>query len=267
MFLPKAIRVFSIVSFLLCLPTSHAQTSVDTLTNTNLETADLASVPAQPPVELFRVVGPLPPVVSPEQCPGTLIKAAAMKESIVRFRVQGLWPIHIECKDGTQYWGEITEIGDNSFEILNRETNEKTNLNYGGVQGVEIVKTYGVVGKYSLGRANLRQPASGQLQLNTEEASYKLALENLGVDDHRFVRCDLANGKVRTGIITEIREDGFTLRDGIFATRWIPYSQLRSSPRPVNAVGTRIGQGFKWVGLALVTIPLLPFTPLFWDGC
>jgi hypothetical protein len=60
MFLPKAIRVFSIVSFLLCLPASHAQIPVETLTNTNLDTADLASVPAQPALELFRVIGPLP---------------------------------------------------------------------------------------------------------------------------------------------------------------------------------------------------------------
>jgi len=106
-----------------------------------------------------------------------------------------------------------------------------------------------------------------ELYVNREEASYKLAVQKLGVDNHRFVHCDLPSGKVRTGVITDIRDDGFVLKDGILFDRWIPYSDLRASPRPVAAVGTRIGQGFKWTGLVLVTIPLLPFAFLFWDGC
>jgi hypothetical protein len=81
------------------------------------------------------------------------------------------------------------------------------------------------------------------------------------------VHCDLPNGKVRTGVITDIRDDGFVLKHGILFDRWVPYSDLRAAPRPVAAVGTRIGQGFKWTGLVLVTIPLLPFAFLFWDGC
>jgi hypothetical protein len=97
--------------------------------------------------------------------------------------------------------------------------------------------------------------------------TYKLAIEKLGADPHRFVHCDLSNGKVRTGVITEIHDYGFVLKDGILFDRWIPYKDLTAAPRPVTAVGTRIGQGFKWAGLVLVTVPLLPFAFLFWDGC
>jgi hypothetical protein len=38
----------------------------------------------------------------------------------------------------------------------------------------------------------------------------------------------------------------------------------------VAAVGTRVGQGFKWVGLGLgvaILIPLFPLVFLVWDGC
>jgi len=106
-----------------------------------------------------------------------------------------------------------------------------------------------------------------QLHRSPEEDGYMLAVQKLGVDNHRFVHCDLANGKVRTGVITDIHEYGFVLKDGILFDRWIPYSDLKAAPRPVAAVGTRIGQGIKWTGLVLVTIPLLPFAFLFWDGC
>ena len=72
---------------------------------------------------------------------------------------------------------------------------------------------------------------------------------------------------MRTGVITGIRKEGFFFKDGIFATHWIAYADLKAAPRPVAAVGTRIAQGFKWTGLVVVTIPLLPFAFLFWDGC
>jgi hypothetical protein len=106
--------------------------------------------------------------------------------------------------------------------------------------------------------------------LTPEELSYREAVQKLGVNTLRFVHCDLPNGKVRTGVITEIRDDGFTLKDGIIISQWIPYTDLKAAPRRVPAVGTRIGQGFKWVGVGLgvaVLIPLFPFAFLVWDGC
>lgn len=108
------------------------------------------------------------------------------------------------------------------------------------------------------------------LLLSPEELAYREAVRKLGVNTHQFVHCDLPNGKVRTGIITEIRDNGFTLKDGIIISQWIPYTDLRAAPRPVAAVGTRIGQGFKWASVTLgvvALIPLFPFAFLVWDGC
>src|SRR5262249_38663607 len=153
-------------------------------------------------------------------------------------------------------------------KLLNRKTDQETNLSYGGIRSIGIVEAYGAANKYAMpGPAARRRLPRPAVVLTPEEASYKLAVQNLGVDEHRFVHVDLPKGKVRTGVITAIREDGFTLKDGIFATHWIAYSDLKAAPRPASAVGTKIGQGFKWTGLVLVTVPLLPFAFLFWDGC
>jgi hypothetical protein len=108
------------------------------------------------------------------------------------------------------------------------------------------------------------------LPLTPEEISYREAVRKLGVNKNHFVHCELPNGKVRTGVITEIRDDGFKLKDGIIISQWIPYTDLKAAPRPVAAVGTRIGQGFKWAGVGLgivALIPLFPFAFLVWDGC
>jgi len=106
--------------------------------------------------------------------------------------------------------------------------------------------------------------------LTPEEISYREAIRKLGVNKNHFVHCELPNGKVRTGVITEIRDEGFTLKDGIITSQRIPYTDLKAAPRPVAAVGTRIGQGFKWAGVGLgvvVLLPLFPLAFLAWDGC
>jgi hypothetical protein len=117
-------------------------------------------------------------------------------------------------------------------------------------------------------RARRRLPRP-VLPLAPEEISYREAVQKLGVDKHRFVHCELPNGKVRTGVITEIRDDGFMLKDGIFISQWIPYTDLKAAPRPVAAVGTRIGQGFKWAGVGLGVALLVPLFPILfvasWD--
>jgi hypothetical protein len=102
------------------------------------------------------------------------------------------------------------------------------------------------------------------IPLTPEEISYRHAVQKLGVDKHRFVHCELPNGKVRTGVITQIRDDGFTLKDGIIIAQWIPFTDLKAAPRPVAAVGTRIGQGFKWTGLVAGCIAAAPLViPLY----
>ena len=118
-------------------------------------------------------------------------------------------------------------------------------------------------------RARRRLPRP-PLLLSLEELSYQEAVRKLGVNKFHFVHCELPDGKVRTGVITEIRDDGFTLKDGIIISQWIPYTDLKAAPRRVPAVGTRIGQGFKWAGVGLgvaALIPLFPFAFLVWDGC
>jgi hypothetical protein len=63
-------------------------------------------------------------------------------------------------------------------------------------------------------RARRRLPRP-VLPLTPDEVSYREAVQRLGVNTHQFVHCDLASSKVRTGVITEIRDDGFVLKDGI----------------------------------------------------
>lgn len=226
---------------------------------------ELAPVPIAPSAEQLRAIASLSPFVQP------IPSGMRLEDAIHCIRVfagQGRWPIRVEYEDGSQYWGEVTEIGANTFTLFSRKTNQEQALSYAGMRGVEIVEAYGAVGKYSLPKQSARRRLPRPpVVLTPEEAGYKLAVQNLGVDEHRFVHCDLPNGKVRTGVITNIRDDGFVLKDGIFVTHWISYTDLKAAPRPVAAVGTKIGQGFKWAGLVAVTIPLLPFAFLFWDGC
>lgn len=112
-------------------------------------------------------------------------------------------------------------------------------------------------------RARRRLPKP-PLLLSPEELSYRETVRTLGVNTHRFVHCDLPNGKVRTGVITSIRDDGFTLKDGIFISQWISYTDLKAAPRPVAAVGTRIGQGFKWTGVVVGCIAVAPLALVFY---
>jgi hypothetical protein len=103
-----------------------------------------------------------------------------------------------------------------------------------------------------------------RLLLSPEELSYRETVRKLGVNTHRFVHCDLRDGKVRTGVITKIRDDGFMLKDGIIFSRWIRYTELKAGPRSVPAVGTRIGQGFKWAGLVAGCVAAAPLALVFY---
>jgi hypothetical protein len=114
-------------------------------------------------------------------------------------------------------------------------------------------------------RARRRLPKPGLL-LTPEEISYREAIQKLGVHKHRFVHCELANRKVRTGVITEIRDDGFILKDGIIVSQWIRYTDLNAAPRPVAAVGTRIGHGLKWTGVVVGCVAGSPLILLYFVG-
>jgi hypothetical protein len=96
------------------------------------------------------------------------------------------------------------------------------------------------------------------IPLTPEELSYRDAVRSLGIDPHRFVHCELAGGKVRTGAIVHISDDGFTLRDGIIDSTLIRYSQLTAAPRPVPAVGTHLVNALKWTGFVAGCIAVVP---------
>ena len=102
------------------------------------------------------------------------------------------------------------------------------------------------------------------IPLTPEELGYRDAVHALGIESHRFVRCQLADGKVRTGAIIRIANDGFFLRDGIFGSSLIRYSQLTAPPVHVAAVGTHALNALKWTGVVAGCIAVIPLAVVFY---
>jgi hypothetical protein len=94
--------------------------------------------------------------------------------------------------------------------------------------------------------------------LTPEELSYREAVRKLGVNKNHFVHVDLSNGKVRTGVITEIHDEGFLLKDGLIDIQWVPYTDLKAAPRAVAAVGTRLVHGLKMTGIVTAFVVVVP---------
>ena len=67
------------------------------------------------------------------------------------------------------------------------------------------------------------------------------AVKKLGVNKHRLVHCELPNGKVRTGVVTKIR-------DGGFMQGWNLYLAMDSLHRPQSRAPARTGNSY-WPGL------------------
>jgi len=88
---------------------------------------------------------------------------------------------------------------------------------------------------------------------------YRSVVKTLAVHKHRFVHCKLQNGKVLTGLIREMNDQGFSLHTNAVGGTYIHYNTLAEPPRVVPAVGTRIKQGAQWTGIGVgiaVAIPL-----------
>ena len=95
--------------------------------------------------------------------------------------------------------------------------------------------------------------------LSPDETQYKLAVEKLGVNEHRFVHCELKDHSVVTGAIVAVGAQDFTVRPGkLREDRLIPYRELSATPRPTAAVGTHFKNGFEMIGLVGVCALLLP---------
>ncbi|HLZ13599.1 MAG TPA: hypothetical protein VKP58_13515 [Candidatus Acidoferrum sp.] len=103
---------------------------------------------------------------------------------------------------------------------------------------------------------------------------YRIAAKALAGHKHQFVHCKLQNGKVLTGLIRDLNDQGFSLHTNALGGTYIHYTNLAEPPRVVPAVGTRIKQGAQWTGVGVgiaVAIPLaiplcLIFLPFFAVG-
>jgi hypothetical protein len=112
-----------------------------------------------------------------------------------------------------------------------------------------------------------RTPAHVPPVLTPEQIQFRESVRALGKDNHHFVHVELKSGKVQTGAILSFDDSGFQLRNGILHSNRIAYSQLKSAPIHVPAVGTHVGNGFKWAalgtGIAIGCAIALPAAPIF----
>jgi hypothetical protein len=67
-------------------------------------------------------------------------RRAAAQSTVPILLRQAIWPVYAETEDGVRYWGEITRSDDDSFDLLNRKTNQKVTLAYASVRGIGIAK-------------------------------------------------------------------------------------------------------------------------------
>lgn len=103
---------------------------------------------------------------------------------------------------------------------------------------------------------------------------YRTVVKTLAVHKHQFVHCKLQSGRVLTGLIRNLNDQGFSLHTNAVGGTYIHYTALAEPPRVVPAVGTRIKQGAQWTGIGVgiaVAIPLavplcLIFYPLIAAG-
>ncbi len=227
------------------------------LATTSAQAQEIAPLPITPSAERLRAIASLSPFAEPTPSGMALEEA---KQSIRVFTRQGGWPILVEYEDGSKYWGEISEIGLNTFKLLNRKTNQEETLSYGGIRTIGIVEAYGADNKYAMPKPTIgRRLPMQEPQLSPEQATYKLAVQNLGVDEHRFVHCELKDHSVVTGAIIGIGSEDFRVRPGMLhEDRVIPYSELSAPPRRTAAVGTHLKNGLQMTGLVTLCAVLLP---------
>ncbi len=90
------------------------------------------------------------------------------------------------------------------------------------------------------------------------EVSLREAVQSLGTDGHRFVRCELKDGSRFTGGIKSIQFAAFTISQGITGVRQINYSDLKEPPRPGAAVVAHFANGLKWTAVVAASIAVSP---------
>ena len=114
-----------------------------------------------------------------------------------------------------------------------------------------------------------RLPRQGErIEPGSAADQYRTTVKALAVHKHQFVHCKLQIGKVLTGLIRDINDQGFSLHTNAVGGTYIHYTALAEPPRVVPAVGTRIKQGAQWTGIGVgiaVAIPLaIPLCLIFY---
>lgn len=100
--------------------------------------------------------------------------------------------------------------------------------------------------------------------LTPHDVSMREAVQSLGIDKHRFVRCELKDGSHLVGGIGSIQFGSFRISQGIMNGREIKYSELKEAPQPVPAVGEHVANGLKWTGLVAACVALSPLVIIFY---
>jgi hypothetical protein len=106
------------------------------------ELAPLPTVPSAESLQRMAVLTSVPGAQSPELSREAQWRRNSARQSILVFQRQGLWPLRVQQADGSTYWGEITKISGENFNLLNRKTNQTVSLAYSSVQTIGIAKAY-----------------------------------------------------------------------------------------------------------------------------
>lgn len=105
----------------------------------------------------------------------------------------------------------------------------------------------------------VRFPRQGErIEPGSPADQYRATVKALAVHRHQFLHCKLQNGKVLTGLIRDVNDQGFSLHTNAIGGTYVHYTKLAEPPRAVPAVGTRIKQGAQWTGVGAIVAVALP---------
>jgi len=102
---------------------------------------------------------------------------------------------------------------------------------------------------------------------DTSADEYRSTIKKLSGHRHQFVHIKLKNGKVLTGLLRDVGDQGFSLNTDALGGSYIFYKDIAEGPRPTPAVGTRIKHGAEWTGLIALVLAAIPIViPLMFTG-
>lgn len=100
---------------------------------------------------------------------------------------------------------------------------------------------------------------AGKHPLTPRDVAIRETVRSLGVDQHRFVRCDLLDGSSVTGGILLVGQESFQVSQGIQHQRRIFYADLKTPPKPVLATPQHFLHTLEWTGIVVAVIAAAPF--------